>query len=275
MTDPRGTKEEMNLGNLPMVWSAVDRLNQDVEQLHRQHPTWSQELTARFIDENQTAGRRTYINAARHLQVAYDNHLALIALLRHHGATHWAPWNLMRPIFETSFYALWILDPSDSRERRRRGLRVELNDAQEKKKWVESLAAAGVGDDALAPLRKRREEVTKIYRAESDELGLRWQASRAINLVDEIPKLRSLVDTFDKEGAALFVSTWRRLSGFQHAMSYALQAGAEVGPAIKIPGGEVIHFTINDEDFVSTAQQTHAMHVTALNLYKLRTLAGP
>jgi hypothetical protein len=193
----------------------------------------------------------------------------------HHGATQWAPWNLMRPIFEASFYTLWILDPRDSRERRRRGLRVELNDSQEKKKWVESLAAAGVSAEALAPLRKRREEVTRIYRAESDELGMPWQASRTINLVDEIPKLRSLVDAFDKQGAALFVSTWRRLSGFQHAMSYALQAGAEAGPSIKIPGGESIHFTINDEDFVSTAQQTHTMHVTALNLYKQRTLAGP
>lgn len=52
-------------------------------------------------------------------------------------------------------------------------------------------------------------------------------------------------------------------------------SGLLAGPSIKIPGGEVVHFTINDEDFVSTAQQTHALHVFALNLYKQRTLDGP
>lgn len=89
-------------------------------------------MTARFIDEGQIAGPRTYITVSRLLQVALDNHLALIGLLQGHGVSHWAPWNLMRPVFEAAFYVMWILDPDESRDRRRRGLRAEVNDANEK-----------------------------------------------------------------------------------------------------------------------------------------------
>lgn len=270
MGDPRGEPETMDLGTLPRTWATVELLHHEVMGLHRQHS--GGQLTARFIDENQTAGRRTYITVHRLLQVAFDNHLALIGLLQHHGATHWAPWNLMRPIFEASFYAAWILDPDQSPDRRRRGLRAELNDAHEKKNWVESLTAAGIDDRTLEPLRRRRDEVSRIYRSESDELGMRWQTYRNVNLVDEIPKLRVLVDVYGRQGAALFVSTWRRLSGFQHAMSYALQAGAQAGRSLKIPGGESVFFTIDDEDFVNTGHQVSAMHIAALGLYKRRSL---
>src|SRR4051794_29523358 len=107
----------MNLGSLPTVWAAVDKMNREADQLGEQPR--AQLLSARLIDEGQVAGPRTYITASRLLQVAFDNHLALIGLLQHHGATHWAPWNLMRPVFEAAFYVVWILDPAESVERRR------------------------------------------------------------------------------------------------------------------------------------------------------------
>src|SRR4051794_19295615 len=202
--DPRGVPESMDLGGLPTIWEAVDAMNREAEYLG-QHPR-SQLLSARYIDEGQVAGPRTYITASRLLQVAYDNHLALIGLLRHHGATHWAPWNLLRPVFESAFYVAWILDPEESLDRRRRGLRAELNDANEKKRWIESLVAAGASEDDLAPLRQRREEVTKIYRAEAASLGVNWQtAQQKINLVDEIPKMATLYDSYGQQGRALFV----------------------------------------------------------------------
>ena len=91
-----------------------------------------------------------------------------------------------------------------------------------------------------------------------------------INLIDEIPKLETLYDTYGRKGRALFVTTWRRLSGFQHGLSYAVQAGATATTSVKIPGGESVFLTINDEDFVATAKLTSAMHVSALQLYKRR-----
>lgn len=93
------------------------------------------------IDERQTAGRRVYMGAQRCLSSAWDNHDALLALLRHHGATQFAPWNLLRPTFEASFYALWLLDPDDSLERRRRGLRFEWLDELEHRTYYSDLAA--------------------------------------------------------------------------------------------------------------------------------------
>lgn len=92
-----------------------------------------------------------------------------------------------------------------------------------------------------------------------------------MNLVDEIPKLQTLLASYGAQGAALFVSTWRRLSGFQHGMSYALQAGSKSTRSIKIPGGEHVFLTIDDEDFINTAKFTAAMQVAALRLYIQRS----
>jgi hypothetical protein len=88
-----------------------------------------------------------------------------------------------------------------------------------------------------------------------------------VNLVDEIPKLQTLLARYGAQGTALFVSTWRRLSGFQHGMSYALQAGAKATRSIKIPGGEHAFLTIDDEDFINTTKLTASMQVAALQLY--------
>ena len=196
----------------------------------------SQLLTARSIDEGEIAGPRTYITAIRLLLVALDNHLALVGLVQSHGVTHWSPWNLMRPVFEGAFYVTWILDPSESRDRRHRGLRAEVNDANEKKRWVESLIDAGIRRQDIEPLRTRRDAVSKIYRSEASALGVSWETmQQKINLIAEIPKLETLYDTYGRKGRALFVTTWRRLSGFQHGLSYAVQAGATATTSVKIP----------------------------------------
>src|SRR3954463_15557353 len=60
-------------------------------------------LSAGAFDESQPTGHRAYMEATRYLSVAEDNHEALLALLEHRGATLWAPWSLLRPIFEASF----------------------------------------------------------------------------------------------------------------------------------------------------------------------------
>lgn len=175
MDDLRGEPQPMSLGNLPVVWAAVEQLQQEFDRVAstRTGPV----LTARLMDEAQTAGPRTYITAHRYLQIAWDNHLALIALLQHHGATHWAPWNLMRPVFEASFYVLWMLEPDDGRIRRQRGLRAELLDAREQKRWLESLVPAGLDEEALDGLRQQRAGSRQVYQREASELGTPCSAS--------------------------------------------------------------------------------------------------
>jgi hypothetical protein len=123
---PRPTGALMDLGNLPDRWRMLAAEFPTLENL----PSLGDArlLSARAFDESQVAGPRTSMAVHRYLGVARDNHEALLALLEHHGATLWAPWSLLRPIFEGSFFATWILDPESGRDRRLRGLRSEVLD---------------------------------------------------------------------------------------------------------------------------------------------------
>jgi hypothetical protein len=122
----RPTGALMDLGNLPSYWGMLASEFETLENLPSLAET--RLLSARAFDESQVAGPRTYIAVQRYLGVARDNHEALLALLEHRGATLWAPWSLLRPIFEASFFATWIIDADSGRERRLRGLRSEVLD---------------------------------------------------------------------------------------------------------------------------------------------------
>jgi hypothetical protein len=69
------------------------------------------------------------------------------------------------------------------------------------------------------------------------------------------------------------VSTWRRLSGFQHGFGYALIAGADRGRSIPIPGGESLYISTNDQDLVNTSKIVSAFHIAALQLVIRRNTA--
>ena len=110
--------------------------------------------------------------ATRYLNVARDNHEALLALLRHHGATLWAPWSLLRPTFETSFVAAWILDPEDGRERRARGLRCEILDYYEQRRHRAAFKAFPEVRKLLETSDQDAEKGSlNTYRAEAAALG--------------------------------------------------------------------------------------------------------
>src|SRR5215217_8732971 len=121
--------EPVDLDNLPTYWRKVAELD---EQAHQAMQSWhSMNFTARFFDEGQPAGPRTYIGVARLLNIAIDNQEAFQSLIQTRGVTHWSQWSLLRSVFEASFYALWTLDPREGRERRKRGLRLEVLDSKE------------------------------------------------------------------------------------------------------------------------------------------------
>jgi hypothetical protein len=226
-------------------------------------------LTARAFDEAKPAGPRTYIEVERFLNVARDNHYALTGLLTKHGATVWAPYSLLRPIFETSFLAAWILDPADSANRRTRGLRCEVRDAREQRTHLASFEALPEVRDLIRQL-EHRDEIgsMRTYRAEAAALGIRWdRLGQKVNLVDEIPKL-SAVQAGDL--APFVVATWRMLSGYEHGLSWASMRGSDTYRVAEIPGGVSMQMTINDDAFIMAGKTTYFLLLTACKLLERR-----
>lgn len=258
-------REPVNLENLQSYWQRVAQVD---DQAHQAMQSWhSMNFTARFFDESQPAGHRTHIGVSRMLNIAIDNQEAFQSLITTRGVTHWSQWSLLRSVFEASFYALWTLDPTEGRERRKRGLRQEVLDARAQRAWIKSLAELGLDRDAVTALEERDAKATRVYSQEAQKLGLDWGlANQRVDIVSELPKLSYTRDRISDDINKAFVSVWRRLSGLQHGLSYALLAGVDKGRSIPIPGGESVFMTTNDQGLVNTCKLVSALHVSALEL---------
>jgi len=258
----------MDLGNLPEYWRSIAEEFRTLENLPALGP--NHVLSARAFDEAQVAGPRTYMGVTRYLGVARDNHEALLALLERHGATPWAPWSLLRPVFETSFLAAWILDPADGRERRARGLRCEVHDAYEQRKHR---AAFKAFPEIREAIEKSEQAIAQgslaTYRAEAAALGRTFDwTKQKVNVVDELPKL-SFVRS--QVGVAPFLeATWRQLSGFEHGLGWALLSGTDRTVLAHVPGGVDVRLVINDDSFVNAAKSTYLLLLSACRLFVRR-----
>jgi hypothetical protein len=264
------TGEELKLGNLPRFWQVVA---EELAAVERLPPLATNRiLSDRAFDESQPAGPRTYMAVDRYLGVAADNHEALLSVLEHHGATLWAPWSLLRPIFESSFMAAWILEPNDGQERRARGLRVEGVDAYEQRKRTAAFKAF----DAIRQLIEDHEAETNAgamatYKAEAAALGRRWDTVRAkVNVLDELSKmpfLRAQPDMIPSLEA-----TWRLLSGYEHGFGWALLRGSDKQVIGKIDGGSEIRLVMNDETFELAAKSAYFLLMRACRVLRTRHL---
>ena len=261
----------LDLGDLPAYWTLLNREFQMLEDL----PPLAEArlLSARAFDESRPAGHRTYMEAKRYLSVAKDNHQALLALLEHHGATLWAPWSLLRPVFEASFFASWILNPDTGLERRRRGLRCEVLDCYQQRAHRRAFKKLPEARQLIEEAEREQEQGSlAVYRAEAAALGADFDRviRQSVNIVDELPKL-----SFAKgqpEFAAFLESTWRLLSGYEHGLGWAMLRGADRGQGTAIPGGMGMVLSINDEEFVLAAKVTYALLVNACRLFRARHL---
>lgn len=263
------TGQSMDLDNLPMHWQRIAHLFTELEALA--DTDQSRTLSAKTFDESQVAGRRTYMEVTRYLGVARDNHDALRALLAHHGATLWAPWSLMRPTFEASFYACWILDPEDGRQRRTRGLRCEIHDAKEQRKHRGAFEAFPEAKELIQEW-DRRNQLTSIqtYREEAAKLGSTYdKLQQPVRVAEELPKLT--VAKIDRTFGPFLVATWRMLSGFEHGLGWAMLAGSDRTGSTKIDGGYEAQFVINDQAFVNAAKTTAFLLIKACELLIRRT----
>jgi hypothetical protein len=126
---------------------------------------------------------------------------------------------------------------------------------------------AGLDPDAVAAYEERHLNSERVYREEANALGLNWGlAGQRIDVVKELRGLSYTQELVSNDMNKFFVSIWRRLSGFQHGLGYALLVGADKSRSITIPGGESLFLTTNDQDFVNTCKTVSAMHIFALRL---------
>ncbi|MGC4855346.1 hypothetical protein ACLQ24_18640 [Micromonospora sp. DT4] len=249
------TGNQMNLGNLPEYWRVLAGEFRELESLPSLDGRYL--LSARAFDEAQVAGPRTYMAVIKYLGVARDNHEALLALLKHHGATLWAPWSLLRPTFEAAFLAAWILDPDVGRVRRIRGLRSEVQDFYEQRKHRGAFKALPELRTLIEDSERGEEQDSlKTYRAEAAQLGEPFdKIHQRIVVTNELPKLSFVGGQADF--AAFLEGTWRLLSGFEHGYSWALLRGTHQGAEAEIPGGASVHLVIDDDEFVIAAKTTY------------------
>jgi hypothetical protein len=212
------------------------------------------------------------MGATRYLSVARDNHEALLALLEHRGATLWAPWSLLRPIFEASFFASWILDPDSGRDRRLRGLRCEVLDCCQQRAHRAAFKKLPEARRLIEDAERQQEQGSlAVYRADAAALAEPFdRVHQRINIVEELPKLSFVRGQGDF--AAFLEGTWRLLSGFEHGLGWAILRGADRGAETKVPGGMDIVLSIKYEEFVLAAKVTYALLVNACRLFKTRHL---
>lgn len=260
---------EADLSPLGLYVEAVNRLRKEVEDLRGVAPNATNDLTDRFVDQNLTAGHRVYVAASSHLSNAFEHHDALWALIySEFGMTPRAPWSLLRPIFESGFWATWVLDPRDSFARRRRGLRLELSDDREERAWINELPlpdeakrAAGRGVDA-----------ERVYRAEAKELRLDWKDARRLPPVVEEIKLTALAKRDrERDLGAMLAATWRSLSGQQHGYPWALMRNSNMPEKIPVQGGFTGVVSVNDDAFIVAAKASYALLIEAASLYVSRS----
>lgn len=252
------------------LFSQVDIVRGRWRESDDQYRSEPYAITQRAIDEAQTAGYRLYTSAGSLIAAALDNLDALRVLLQQDGGGvgPWAPYNLVRGAFLPAVWAIWMLEPADSRERRIRGLRFAVVDERE---WESFRSAFTSTANQAAHWTSRHIEVSKTYRDEADDLGLQWSIARTpINLVQELPKLHTL-RSVSGDSIAAVVGLWRGMSGIAHGYGYAVQALSDVQIKQKTSAGAAVTAFLNDERFSGTALLAGAVVVSAMSLYQVRS----
>lgn len=221
--EPDGT---LDLGDLQRRWSECQRVR--AHAMSAAGAAGAQVLCPRNVDEPQVGGHRVYAAAERYITIADENHDALVSLLEHHGATPTAPWNLLRPTFEASFYARWLLRPEDSIGRRRRGIQLEWLDDEAARRFgnlarsnTKLLEELGMPDAGVQQEMDRAN--TRVYAGEASKVGLTYRTHDrkgrrvtpeppGVNVSNELARLES-----DPMVTLGLQTTWSTLSGIQHS----------------------------------------------------------
>lgn len=226
-------------------------------------------LTPRQIDLAQPAGHRVYIQSHALLGFAYEHHQAFLSHIDKVGFSPRAPFNLLRPVLESSLWALWLLDPDDSATRRQRALQYEIQDFKAEVLYLEELGKRSDSQKVRQAIAQREAHAGKSYREEAARMGLDYAALRKakMSLTDEIPRMNRLLARHDKDTARLVVAEWRRLSGYQHGKTWSVCLGSDQTFLFKIPGGQTVHLVASDSSISLATSLTSLVFMEALKLY--------
>lgn len=189
---PVGTVE---LGNLPAIWEVLDALEGQMDTANAQYPRTNLLCDRRF-DEAKHVGERTYILAHSSIMAARDSHQAFLKALQYDGVRAQASWGMIRPSFESAFYAVWMLQPENSRTRLQRGLRVVWEQHRTHHLRLDIMKQLAAEHDIpanhpdLLQLAQTKREHEVMYDAEAASIGLSHQQMTAnVNLTNELDKL--------------------------------------------------------------------------------------
>jgi hypothetical protein len=266
---------DMDLGSLPSQWRKVELMFKHA--VHVRDTRDGYLITARLLDESRPGGHRLYAAAERYLSAAWDCHVALPVVLSQHGATQSAMWTLLRSQFESSFYALWLLEPADSAERVLRGIRIEWLSGEQSRKYYSELF-----DDMELPMREadraihqaehtaRVAEHAQTYAAECSAAGRHWTKPPNVDVTRELGEL----STSERPGTgAMLRHVWRSLAGLLHGDVGALLRVSVRGPAQPSKGGQIIQLSPSDQAFQTIAGTTASLTLDALTVYVERDRA--
>lgn len=261
----------LQLGNLPNIWHALDLLDEQMEKINNRTTT-EMDFTDRRFDEATRTGQRMYIHAYSFIKVARDNQKGLEELLGV-AARPYAPWNLIRPAFESSFYVVWMLEPQDKRTRLQRALRIAWEEQRQHRNRFElmvDLAKAHSHEDVLSAEAKDR-DIKHRFEEEAREVALsRAGLGRSPKLTEELPKLVTLAN-LNPDQPKFQLLKWRELSGIQHGDMGAFARLSDKQYGLKIPGGHVVEVSLNDDNFVAACYSSALMQLHALQLYNQRS----
>lgn len=190
---------DIDLSLLGKGWMNLEKCYEEVHRVDDNYRA-GVALTKRRFDEASDPGERIYFQASGLLAIAYDHQQALQHMLR--SAIHpFSAWSLIRPAFEAAFHVVWVLDPDDSEERMRRGLRLAWDELRSRKARDDAgkLLIGYRRDEDIQRREKRNQKLVKKYEKEARELHMTTRCmGKRIDPKNEFPKLASLrSDTVD------------------------------------------------------------------------------
>lgn len=265
--------EPWDLQHMTADWTAIENAFAGIEEADRFAGTPNQPITSRQVDESQPGGHQVYVVAHQLITIAMDHHHALLALISQ-PASAVAPWTLMRAVFEASARANWILDPTETAERKRHAWHRTCNDFRQQQNYQAALrrimppaeAASSLADETKAKV---------AFQNMAASVGLPWEDTKwDIKLIDELAKLGVVRRALGADAhVARLEAMWRSMSGHAHGYSYAARANSNVRWFTKIDGGSgEFLLTIDPDAFTIQAKATAMLLLSAMQLYVQRSM---
>lgn len=275
MDDELGMTKEgtVDLSDAAALRQKLTAIRSVMERADAWHRAGQLDFTERRMDEQKPGGPRVYILAHQLIGTALENYSSVFWLMQGaNGITPVAPFNLIRPAFESALHALWILDAHDPRERCLRGLRLGHEDNKQKQRWNEAaMTLPFLTTESRADLKLGHSDAETVYRQEARELGVPWnKVTVPFNAVEEIKRLSFVRADSERVLGPMLLLSWRQLSGYQHGHMSAILRGSTKTADVNITGGVQARLTVDDNSIGVALQVAGLLQLWAMYTYLQR-----